>query len=72
MRFVMRAYGPEPRTSTARNVTQVVLRATTAEDALVEADGHWRRHPSLRRCRGYSVFDATGKPLGYVTASEVA
>lgn len=72
MRFVMRAYGPAPRAPAPRNVTQIALRAATPEDAVAEADRHWNRNPSLRSCRGYSVFDAQGRPLTYVTASEPA
>ncbi|HEY0648426.1 hypothetical protein [Phenylobacterium sp.] len=72
MRFVMRGYGRGPGVSTPRNVIQIALRATTPEDAVAEADRHWRRNASMRACRGYSVFDAQGRPLTYVRACEPA
>jgi len=72
MRFVMRAYGRAPRAPAPRNVTQIALRASTPEDAVAEAERHWSRNPSMRSCRGYSVFDAQGQPLVYVPANEPA
>jgi hypothetical protein len=72
MRFVMRGYGRGPAASAPRNVTQIALRATTAEEAVAEADRHWQRNPAMRACRGYSVFDAQGRPLTYVSAREPA